>query len=230
MEPFAGGLAVLLAKPPSRIEVLNDINGDLVNFYRCLRFHADALLTELEFVLSSRREFTDFIDQPGLTDIQRAARWFFRNRNCFRGADLETFGTSSISARGSREARLDSIRLLNRRLDRVTIENLDWERCLTLYDRAETLFFCDPPYTSCQAGVYNTWKISDVLRFRQALDRLRGHWIVTFNDTPEIRQIFADCPILSVARSKGISQVKEKIYRELIISSPASDAASHRLT
>lgn len=195
-----------------------------------MRFHADVLLTELEFVLSSRLEFFDFIDQPGLTDIQRAARWWFRNRNCFRGANLETFGTSSTSARGSREARMESIRLLNIRLDRVTIENLDWERCLTLYDRPETLFFCDPPYTSCQAGTYSAWKISDVLRFRQVLDRLRGRWIVTLNDNPEIRQIFADCSILSVARAKGISQVKEKIYREIIISRPDPADVAHSST
>ena len=78
VEPFAGGLAVLLAKPRSSLEVINDLNGDLINFYRCVRFHADVLLTELEFVLNSRQEFHDFRSQPGLTDIQRAARWFFR--------------------------------------------------------------------------------------------------------------------------------------------------------
>ena len=98
VEPFAGGLAVMLAKPRSAIEVLNDLNGDLVTFYRCVRFHSDSLLTELEFVLNSRQEFTDFITQIGLTDIQRAARWFFRNRNCFRGANLETFGVSPSSS------------------------------------------------------------------------------------------------------------------------------------
>ncbi len=196
-----------------------------MNFYRCVRFHPDVLLTELEFVLSSRQEFADFVDQPGLTDLQKAARWFFRNKNCFRGANLETFGTSATSARGSREARMESIRLLNIRLDRVTIENLDWERCLTLYDRPETLFFCDPPYTSSQAGIYHAWKPSDVLRFRQALDRLRGRWIVTFNDAPEIRQIFADCSITSVSRPKGINSTKEKHYREIIISPQAPGAS-----
>lgn len=67
VEPFAGGLAVFLAKPRSQIEVLNDLNGDLVTFYRCVRFHSDTLLTELEFVLNSRQEFKDFADQPGLT-------------------------------------------------------------------------------------------------------------------------------------------------------------------
>lgn len=221
MEPFAGGLAVLLAKPRSRIEVLNDINGDLITFYRCVRFHSDVLLTELEFVLSSRQEFEDFRDQPGLTDIQRAARWFFRNRNCFRGADMESFGTSATSVRSSRSARLDAIRELNVRLDRVTVENLDWKRCLDIYDRKETFFFCDPPYTACNAGIYGAWKTADVMAFRERLDRLKGRWIVTLNDAPDLRKIFSDCHIVSVERAKGITQEKSKTYREIVIFPPA---------
>lgn len=217
VEPFAGGLAVLLAKPRSQIEVLNDINGDLVTFYRCVRFHSDVLLTELEFVLSSRQEFEDFRDQPGLTDIQRASRWFFRNRNCFRGANLETFGTSPTSARGSREARMEAIRQLNVRLDRTTVENLDWQRCLDVYDRRETFFFCDPPYTACNAGMYAAWTTADVQKFRERLDRLKGRWLVTLNDAPDIRRIFSDCKIVAIDRAKGITQAKEQTYRELII-------------
>lgn len=215
----------MLAKPVSRLEVLNDLNGELVNFYRCVRFHADTLLTELEFVLSSRQEFTDFIRQPGLTDIQKAARWFFRNKNCFRGANLETFGTSATSARGSRTARLEAIRALNLRLDRVTVENLDWTRCLEFYDRKESFFFVDPPYTSCDAGMYNAWTILDVHKLRRRLDLLKGRWLLTLNDDPAIRRIFGDCEIVSVERAKGITQTRSKTYRELVIA-PRGSAAS----
>jgi len=231
VEPFAGGLAVLLAKPRSRFEVLNDINGDLVTFYRCVRFHPETLLTELEFVLNSRQEFHDFADQPGLTDIQRAARWFFRNRSCFRGADLRSFGTSPDrgASYGSRSARMETIRQLNLRLDRVTVENLDWQKCLDLYDRKETFFFCDPPYTGCDAGMYAPWTIADVQRFRQRLDRLKGKWIATLNDTPAIRNIFFDCKITPVERAKGINQANGKTYKELVIVPPAAIRSPSRL-
>ena len=216
-----------MAKPRSRFEVLNDLNGDLVTFYRCVRFHADTLLTELEFVLNSRQEFKDFADQPGLTDIQRAARWFFRNRNCFRGANLGTFGTSPAggAASGSRSARMEAIRQLNVRLDRVTVENLDWQRCLDLYDRRETFFFCDPPYTACNAGRYGAWTLADVQRFRERLDRLKGQWLVTLNDAPAIRAVFSDCRVTAVERPKGITTAKEKTYRELVISPRESGGA-----
>jgi len=212
---------VFLAKERSKIEVLNDLNGDLVTFYRCVRFHQDPLLTELEFVLNSRREFFDFRDQPGLTDIQRAARWWFRNRNCFRGAELGTFGVSPTStgggAMGSRATRLDSIRQLNQRLDRVAVENLDWEKCLAVYDRPETFFFVDPPYTHCEATLYAAWTIADVQRLATRLSSLRGKWLLTINDHPEIRRVFVECTQRPITRPAGIGG-KGKPYRELIVS------------
>ena len=225
VEPFAGGLAVMLAKPRSKLEVLNDINGDLVNFYRCVRFHTDVLLTELEFVLNSREEFHDFRQQPGLTDIQRAARWFFRNRTCFGGANMDSFGSTASGggALNSRANRLEAIRVLNVRLDRVSIENLDWLKCLDLYDRPGTFFFLDPPYTGCDAGMYGTWTEADVLRFRERLARLRGKWMVTLNDTTTIRQIFHGCQIKGITRKRGITAKAgepAKDYREIIITPP----------
>ncbi|MDD5263015.1 MAG: DNA adenine methylase, partial [Methylacidiphilales bacterium] len=221
-EPFAGGLAVLLAKERSQLEVLNDLNGDLVNFYRCVRFHADVLLTELEFVLNSREEFNDFRHQPGLTDIQRAARWFFRNKNCFGATDLNSFGTSALSggaSHGSRSSRMESIRALNLRLDRVCIEHLDWKRCVELYDRPSSFFFFDPPYTGCSATMYSAWTETDVLALKAVLLKLRGRWLVTLNDCPSIRAIFKGFKLKSVERARGINNKAETArYRELVIS------------
>ena len=171
-------------------------------------------------MLNSRQEFHDFAIQSGLTDIQRAARWFFRNRNCFRGGNLGTFGISPTSsgtgASGSRDARMDAIRQLNVRLDRVTVENLDWEKCVSNYDRQGTFFFFDPPYTACSSTLYSPWKTSDVLRLRERLRSLKGMWMVTLNDHSEIRTVFQDCTLLSVTRPKGIGG-KGKDYAELII-------------
>ncbi len=220
-EPFAGGLAVLLAKPRSTLEVINDANGDLVTFYRCVRFHADVLLTELEFVLNSREEFADFRVQPGLTDIQRSARWFYVNKISF-GAQMDSFGTGALAggaAHGSRANRMEAIRALNARLDRACIEHLDWKRCIELYDRPTTFFFCDPPYTECEAGVYATWTNTDVQILRDCLARLRGRWVVTLNDTAAIRAIFAGCSIQPMERVRGIDNRggASKTYRELLI-------------
>ncbi len=221
VEPFAGGIAVLLAKPRSELEVLNDTSNELINFYRCVRFHADSLLTELEFVLNSREEFHDFRRQPGLTDIQRAARWYYRNKNCFGGANMETFGTSALSAgagHGSRQHRMEAIRLLNLRLDRTLIESESWEKCLDRYDRPSTFFFIDPPYTECDAGMYPAWTTADVVKLRERLALLKGKWLVTLNDCAAIRSIFSGCKMKGIVRAKGIDgRHGAKEYREVII-------------
>lgn len=204
--------------------MLNDINGDLVNFYRCVRFHVDVLITELEFVLNSRQEFHDLRHQPGLTDIQRAARWFYRNKTCFGGSRMDSFGAgaSGGGANNSRSARLESIRALNLRLDSVNIEQLDWKRCLDLYDRPDSFFFLDFPYTDCDAGMYSSWTETDVRILRERLKELRGRWMVTLNDSTAIREIFAGCEIIPVSRQRGICNggIDAKPYRELIITPP----------
>jgi len=221
VELFCGSLAVLLAKQRSPHEVINDLHGDLVNFYRCVRFHADALLAELEFILISRQEFHDHISQPGLTDIQRAARWFYRNRYGFRGANKKTFHASALTANSSRLSLVKRIAHLSKRLDRVTIENLDWQKCLDLYDRESTFFFLDPPYTHCCAGAYAAWSLDNVQVLKTRLQNLKGSWLLTLNDHPAIRELFADCHMQPLARPLGIRSAAE--YKELLISSPSVD-------
>ena len=72
-EPFCGGAAVLLAKPPSEHEVINDLDGDICNLYRQTKYHCEELIREMQWMLESRQDFDDFKAQPGLTEIQRAA-------------------------------------------------------------------------------------------------------------------------------------------------------------
>ena len=171
--------------------------------------------------MNSREEFRDSTEQPGLTDIQRAARWFYRNKNCFGGTGLKSFGTGALgggASHGSRAARMETIRALSVRLDKVCIERVEWQRCLELYDRPTTFFFLDPPYTECGRTLYDGWTNTDVQMFRDRLESVRGKWLVTLNDTPAIRAIFSGCTIVPIERAKGINgKAQDRVYRELII-------------
>ena len=128
IEPFCGGAAVLAAKRPSEHEVLNDLDGDLVNLFRQTKYHADELVREMQWMVESRKDFTDFRAQPGLTEIQRAARWCYRNFYSFAG-DNDSFGVKRLGF-STRSYLLAKISGFHVRLDRVTIENLSWERCI----------------------------------------------------------------------------------------------------
>ncbi|MES2707164.1 MAG: DNA adenine methylase [Verrucomicrobiota bacterium] len=217
-EPFAGGLAVLLAKAPSRAEVINDLNGDLVALYRCAQFHPDALVAEMEFHLGSRENLTDFKAQPGLTDLQRAARFLAINKASFAG-NHSTFAVSRTSPGiGSRANVLDSIRQLNRRLDRVAIEHLTWQRCLGLYDGPDTLFFLDPPYLAAETHIYHGWREADMEELAATLSALKGRWVLTVDDSAFNRRLFAAHHLRPVTTRNGLAKASARLtFGELII-------------
>jgi DNA adenine methylase len=219
-EVFFGGGALFFAKPKSHHEVINDIDRDLVSFNRCAKYHLDPLLDEMDLVLNSRQEFEDYIAQPGLTEIQRAARWFIRNRLSFGGMG-ETFAITRTQELPSRSQRLIAIRSLSRRLDRTTIENRPWEYILKTYDHPEALFFLDPPYLDSGGAAYEGWGELELARFCQAVRELRGKWIFTFQDCAQVRDHMHGFTLQAIERQNGINNRdgKGRRYSEVIITS-----------
>jgi DNA adenine methylase len=222
VEVFGGSFALGIAKPPSQVEVVNDINGDLVSFYRCCKYHLDALLDELDLVLNSRRDFEDYCAQPGLTEIQRAARWFIRNKLSFAGHG-EHFAIQRTHGLSSRAQRVLAIRSLNRRLDRTTIEQQSWEYVVKTYDHEETFFFFDPPYPEPGGELYGGWDESTLERFCAAIKKLRGQWLFTFKSCDRVRELMAGYTFKTINRARGIANnhgvKKAARYVEVIITS-----------
>ena len=218
VEAFAGGAALTLAKEPSKVEVINDINGELVNLYRHAQFHIDALVTEVEFTLNSRLDLEALIEQPGLTGLQQAARYLLRNRLSFGGGG-SSFAVSK-QAQPSRSAVLEKLRALNARLDKVAVENLPYERLFKNYDSPGTLWFCDPPYTVGEVDTYAAWDQERMAGFAAAVAALQGDWIVTVNDTPENRALFKGHQIQPIVTNSGAVNRRTRpdaTFGELII-------------
>ena len=221
-EPFAGGLAVLLAKERSQVEVVNDLNGDLVHLYRNIQYHLPALLQEIEWILNSRQNLQDFIAQPGLTEIQQAARWLVRNKISF-GGGMTSFGVSRKGGGGasvSRAGIAESLRVFNARMDRVTVEHLPYGRCMALYDAKETFFFIDPPYLDCNPHVYEAWNEEKMTELKENVSRLKGLWLLTVNDGKFNRRLFKDYRLHAVRSYNGgvnHSKLPQATFGELII-------------
>lgn len=218
VEAFAGGAALTLAKEPSKVEVINDINGELVNLYRHAQFHLEALLTEVEFTLNSRADLEALIEQPGLTGLQQAARYLLRNRLSFGGGG-SSFAVSK-QAQPSRSAVLEKLRALNARLDKVAVENVSYERLFKNYDSPGTLWFCDPPYTVGEVDTYAAWDSERMAAFAGAVGALQGDWIVTVNDSAENRALFRGHEIRPVVTHSGAVNRRERpdaTFGELII-------------
>jgi len=230
VEVFGGGASVLLAKAPSEIEAYNDVDGNLVALFRCAKYHLDALLAEIEWTLNSRREMTDAIAQPGLTELQRVARWFVRNKLSFGGLGRH-YGTSKVSGGGaslsSRAGRIQALKDFAARLDHVNVENLSWEKLIPIYDAQGTCFFLDPPYFTEGCSCYGAFRATDLQALADTLARIKGRWILTFEDAPEAREIFAGHHIVSIERQKLIENRRGagRTYREIIVTDRASEEA-----
>jgi DNA adenine methylase len=157
-EPFAGSGAVLLNREPSPVETYNDIDGEVVNFFKVLREEKEALIEQIALTPFSREEFGIACElDPDLTAIERARRFYIRARQVRTGlAQTASIGrwancknTSRAGMSGVVSRWLGGVEQLDfiaERLLRVQIENRPAIDIINLYDSKETLFYCDPPY------------------------------------------------------------------------------------
>ncbi len=222
VEVFAGAANLLFAKSPSPSEAINDINDDLVTLYRVVRCHEAEFLRELRGLLHSRTEFSDYQSQPGLTDIQKAARLWFILKACFGGKAGTNdchFGYVTTGKSRFRRSALSAVRRSHKRLDGVCIENLDFEDVIRRYDRAWTAFYCDPPYLGT-AGYKGDFGMADQQRLAATLAAIKGKFLLSINDHPEIRKLYKGFKMLSVTTRYTVSRDKQAAAgdrRELLI-------------
>jgi DNA adenine methylase len=164
-EPFGGSAAVLLNRAPSPVETYNDVDGEVVNFFRVLREQKEALLEAIGLTPFSREEFKLAISGPaeGISDVERARRFFVRARQVRTGlAQTASSGrwancllTSRAGMAGAVSRWLGSVEGLAeiaQRLLRVQIENAPAIDVIKRYDSEHTLFYCDPPYPHASRG------------------------------------------------------------------------------
>lgn len=190
-----GGIFFRRRRAP-KAEVINDYSRDVANLFRILNNHYTAFIDMFRYQLTGRDEFARLLVQKAdsLTDLQRAARFLYLQRTTFGGkAAKRSYGVSA-----DRPARFNLTRLepmladVHERLSGVVIECLDWKIFIDKYDRPGTLFYLDPPYFNCEndygPGMF------DRTQFAVMADRLKtikGSFILSINDVPEIRKLFA---------------------------------------
>lgn len=193
VEVFGGSATVLFAKEPSKAEVLNDFDRELVTFYRVIKHHPLEFHRQFELSLVSRDEFGRMlrVEPDTLTDVQRAVRYFYLQKNAFGGhVTRQTFGTST-----SGPPRLNLFNLERTihdawvRLAQVTIERLDFRTLIPKYDRPHSFFFLDPPYWQIP-GYRHDFEAKDFQDLANVLGGIQGRFLMTINDVPEVREIF----------------------------------------
>ena len=171
IEVFGGAAWVLFAKEKkaNQLEVYNDINGNLVNLFRCVKYHCGELQRELEWM-----------------QIDNAVEYMTKVQERLRG---------------------------------VNIENKDFADLIKVYDRPTALFYLDPPYVDTEKYYDSPFCAQDHQRLREVLGHIKGRFILSYNDHPLVRELYADYRIEEVTRTSTLagSGNNQTQYAELII-------------
>lgn len=217
VEVFGGAAWVLFGKDPHKKEIYNDINGELVNLFRMVKYHPDALEAELTFMLNSREEFfrQKMMPPERLTELQRAARMYYLIRASY-GSKVNTFG-----CRFRDVSVIKNLHEVHKRLAGVLIENKSFEEIIRQHDGVSTFFYLDPPYH----GTEKLYDIEDGFgedkhkELAAILRSAKAKWILSYNDDPFIRDLYCGFRVEEIDRSNniGLAAGGKKIFKELII-------------
>jgi len=221
VEPFSGGAQIFFRKNPAEVEVLNDLDGELVNFYRVCQSHYEELIRYMRFLVVSRDWYQRLQKTPpeSLTDIQRAARYYYLQKNTFGGRVANQRYAIHVvqSAKFSVERLTEAIERTLKRLDRVQIENIPYEKAIRKYDRPTTFFYVDPPYYNVK-GLYRfDFEHMQFEQLAELLKTIKGKFLLSVNDRPELRHIFRDFNIKAISVSYSVQKHAGRRYAELLI-------------
>lgn len=217
IEVFGGAGWVLFSKEPEKhLEVFNDIDSNLINLYRCIKYHCEELQKEIDWLCISREQFFDCKEQlqiRGMTDIQRAARYFLIIKASF-GADRKSFCTSSKNLSNS----VEYLTEVKNRLKKVVIENNTYDKIIKTYDREKALFYLDPPYLGTEKYYSSDFGMDDHIKLHSLLKKIKGKFILSYNDDDFIKELYKDFKIIEVERNNNLtSKTKTGRYKELLI-------------
>jgi DNA adenine methylase len=220
VEVFAGGAALFFLRHPAEVEVLNDVNGDLVNLYRVVRHHLEEFVRQFKWALSSRQvfEWTKATPPTTLTDIQRAARFFYLQQQAFGGKlEGQTWGTATTAPPINLLRIEENLSAAHLRLTNAYIENLDWAACMERYDRPHTLFYLDPPYWETEGyGVPFPWDQYEAIAATMA--SCKGKVVLSINDHPDIRRCFGRFAMEELEIDYTVGGAQNRVPRkELVI-------------
>jgi len=221
-EAFVGMGGVFLKRTlQPRAEVINDFNGEVATLFRILQRHYVPFMEMLRYQLTGRREFERLkaSDPSTLTDLERAARFLYLQRTAFGGKVAgQSFGVPFGPARFNVTKLAPLLEDVHERLAGVVIESLPWQAFVDRYDRPEVLFYLDPPYWGSEGDYGRELFARDQFaELADRLGRLKARFILSINDVPQIRELFAAFELEAVGLDYTLAGGKPVAARELII-------------
>lgn len=231
VEVFCGGAALYFLRPvPAHTEVINDINGDLVNLYRIVQHHMEEFVRQFKWAISSRQIFKwqQAVRSETLTDIQRAARFYYLQQHAFSGKVVgQHFGTATTGPAINLCRIEENLSAAHLRLAGTYVENLPWLECMTRYDRPHSFFYLDPPYWQTE-GYGVDFGFEQYEQMAEFMRSCKGKVMVSINDHPDIRRAFDGFTMmgLDIKYSIGSTHGQPGVSKELVITNWDADVVT----
>jgi len=218
VEPFGGAAWVLFGKAPSPVEVLNDIDQELINFFRVIRLQPEEFLASFDLELVSRAEFERLanLELTAATSLERAHRFYYLIMAGWGGELNYPRFQTSITDGGHGNRLIGALKTLrqriepvHKRLKTVIIENLSWEACIDRYDREGAVMYLDPPYPGNGCNYYHNMRDwSDHARLAERLQKTHAKWLLSSYDAPEVRSVYKQFDVVPVRSASGMEEKK----------------------
>ncbi|MEW8973490.1 MAG: DNA adenine methylase [Tissierellaceae bacterium] len=219
VELFFGAGWVYFGKEPSKVEVINDIDKELINLFKMIKYHTPEIERILQYEFSGRDMFEEYKNYTleYLTEINRAVRFLYLITQSF-AAKGQNYGYGTTKGPSQQIFYKNLLMDLRERLRNTYVENLSFEKVIDKYDRSNTFFFADPPYFET-TGYQDKFGKEEHILLRDRLSSLKGKFLLTINDHKEVRQWYKDFnrKEVEVGYSVGKEKSSRRKYKELII-------------
>ena len=221
IEIFGGAAHVLLAKPKLQIEIYNDLDRSLYCFFKMVREKNEEFFYKIETTPYSREMFNELKTIKPETEVDIAWRFYAINRMSFGAKRTgQTFGYGIV--RRPAFYRIEKFYPLIKRLQDVTIENLDFREIISKYDGEDCFFYNDPPYDGSENMYSNVYMFSkkDHIDLAELLRGIKGKFLLSQADTDFIRELYKDFYMIEITRYNAISLTKDadrSTSKELLI-------------
>jgi site-specific DNA-adenine methylase/DNA modification methylase len=220
VDAFGGAASILIAKEPSKGEIFNDKNEEIVNFFRVVKHRPAELAERTRHWIHSRKLWIEMRQMPPPKDeLEKSFRFWVLLADSF-GSRGVTFGTARESVRSVTHARI-YLNLVAERLKDAHVECLDFTKCIKMYDAPGTFFYCDPPYRGTKGGNTNYDQLSDKewIELRNLLKKIEGKFLLSSNADPFVLDLFKGFNVRHIdVRVTLPRQKSHQMRKEVLIS------------
>jgi len=228
VEVFGGAAALLLNKPPSIIDVYNDLDGELVNLFEVIRDDVDTFLKKAEYLLYSRELYERWKNdlKSGVVcddKVERALRFWYLMRSSFAAHPYKGWAFCRNDQRNRPDSNLnalDKMKAIHERLKGVEIDHLDFRRLIKNRDAPDTFMFLDPPYLDAEEYRLGIFTLHDHVELADMLRHATSKWLLTIGDHPKIRELYASFRVEEVTSALCVSKIIDEerpTFKQLII-------------